>query len=70
MSETVTDKLEKMNVAKEEIQRQLEGYAKALETRQNQIASMKQAVARLEAEANSLIGSMNACKKLLETEDE
>jgi|TARA_Y100000389_G_scaffold197271_1_gene231536 predicted nuclease with TOPRIM domain len=70
MSETVTDKLEKMNVAKEEIQRQLEGYAGELETRQNQIASMRQAIVRLEAEANSLIGSMNACKKLLETEDE
>ena len=70
MSETVTDKLEKMNVAKEEIQRQLEGYTGELETRQNQIASMRQAIVRLEAEANSLIGSMNACKKLLETEDE
>ena len=70
MSETVTDKLEKRNVAREEIQRQLEGYAGELETRQNQIASMRQAVTRLEAEVNSLIGSMNACKRLLETEDE
>ena len=70
MSETVTDKLEKMNVAKEEIQRQLEVYAGELETRQNQIASIRQAIVRLEAEANYLIGSMNACKKLLETEDE
>jgi predicted nuclease with TOPRIM domain len=66
----VTEKLEKMNVAREEIQRQLDGYENELKTRQNQIANMRQAVSQLEAEANAFIGSIQACRRLLETEDE
>lgn len=66
----VTEKLEKMNVARDEIQRQLDGYENDLKTRQNQITSMRQAVSQLEAESNALIGSIQACKRLLETEDE
>lgn len=68
----VTAKLEKMNVSKNMIEDNIATYEKQLESRKQQITSMNSAIKQLEAEANSLVGSIGALKVLLQdtSEDE
>ena len=58
MTKTVTEKLEKMNVSKNRIEDDLKTFEEQLDKRREQIQSMKQAQVQLEAEANSLVGSI------------
>ena len=67
---SVTDKLEKMNVSKNKIEDAVEEYQKQLQQRREQINSMKQAQVQLEAEANSLVGSISALRKVMIDEEE
>lgn len=67
---SVTDKLEKMNVSKNKIEDAVEEYEKQLQQRREQINSMKQAQVQLEAEANSLVGSISALRKIMIDEEE
>lgn len=67
---SVTDKLEKMNVSKNKIEDAVEEYEKQLQQRREQINSMKQAQVQLEAEANSLVGSISALRKVMIDEEE
>jgi len=66
MTKTVTEKLEKMNVAKNRIEDEIQAYEQQLETRKTQIANMKNAQIQLEAEANSIVGSISALRRLLQ----
>ena len=70
MNKPVTEKLEKMNVAKNKIEDAIEEYEEQLQKRREQITNMKQAQIQLEAEANSLVGSISALRKVLIDEEE
>ena len=71
MSDTpVTDKLEKMNVSKNRIEDAIKDYEQQLEQRKVQISNMKNAQIQLEAEANSIVGSISALRKLMIDEEE
>ena len=70
MSKSVTEKLEKMNVSKNKIEDAIQQYEQQLETRKSQISNMKQAMVQLEAEANSIVGSISALRKVMEDEPE
>lgn len=66
MTKNVTEKLEKMNVAKNRIEDEIQAYEQQLETRKAQITNMKNAQVQLEAEANSIVGSISALRRLLQ----
>lgn len=66
----VTKKLEKMNVSKNRIEDAIKDYEQQLEQRKAQISNMKQAQIQLEAEANSIVGSISALRKLMIDEEE
>lgn len=66
----VTKKLEKMNVSKNRIEDAIKDYEQQLEQRKAQISNMKQAQIQLEAEANSIVGSISALRKLMVDEEE
>ena len=70
MNKPVTEKLEKMNIAKNQIEDAIEEYEVQLQKRKEQITNMKQAQVQLEAEANSLIGSISALRKVMIDEEE
>jgi len=70
MNKPVTEKLEKMNVAKNKIEDAIEEYEVQLQKRKEQITNMKQAQVQLEAEANSLVGSISALRKVMIDEEE
>jgi len=70
MNKPVTEKLEKMNIAKNKIEDAIEEYEVQLQKRKEQITNMKQAQVQLEAEANSLIGSISALRKVMIDEEE
>jgi len=70
MNKPVTEKLEKMNIAKNKIEDAIEEYEVQLQKRKEQITNMKQAQVQLEAEANSLVGSISALRKVLIDEEE
>ena len=70
MSKSVTEKLEKMNVSKNKIEDAIQQYEQQLETRKSQISNMKQAMVQLEAEANSIVGSISALRKVMQDEPE
>lgn len=70
MTKTVTEKLEKMNVSKNRIEDDLKTFEEQLDKRREQIQSMKQAQVQLEAEANSLVGSISALRRLLQDDEE
>lgn len=70
MTKTVTEKLEKMNVSKNRIEDDLKTFEEQLDKRRGQIQSMKQAQVQLEAEANSLVGSISALRRLLQDDEE
>lgn len=66
----VTEKLEKMNVSKNRIEDAIKDYEQQLEQRKVQISNMKNAQIQLEAEANSIVGSISALRKVMEDEPE
>lgn len=66
----VTEKLEKMNVSKNRIEDAIKDYEQQLEQRKVQISNMKNAQVQLEAEANSIVGSISALRKLMIDEEE
>lgn len=66
----VTEKLEKMNVSKNRIEDAIKDYEQQLEQRKVQISNMKNAQIQLEAEANSIVGSISALRKLMIDEEE
>lgn len=70
MNKPVTEKLEKMNIAKNKIEDAIEEYEVQLQKRREQITNMKQAQIQLEAEANSLVGSISALRKVMIDEEE
>lgn len=70
MNKPVTEKLEKMNIAKNKIEDAIEEYEVQLQKRKEQITNMKQAQVQLEAEANSLVGSISALRKVMIDEEE
>jgi uncharacterized protein YdcH (DUF465 family) len=70
MNKPVTDKLERLNVAKNKIEDAIEEYEVQLQKRREQITNMKQAQIQLEAEANSLVGSISALRKVMIDEEE
>lgn len=70
MNKPVTEKLEKMNVAKNKIEDAIEEYEEQLQKRREQITNMKQAQIQLEAEANSLVGSISALRKVMIDDEE
>ena len=70
MTKTVTEKLEKMNVSKNRIEDDLKTFEEQLDKRREQIQNMKQAQVQLEAEANSLVGSISALRRLLQDDEE
>ena len=70
MNKPVTEKLEKMNVAKNKIENAIEEYEEQLQKRREQITNMKQAQIQLEAEANSLVGSISALRKVMIDDEE
>lgn len=70
MNKPVTEKLEKMNIAKNKIEDAIEEYEEQLQKRREQITNMKQAQIQLEAEANSLVGSISALRKVMIDDEE
>lgn len=70
MTKPVTEKLEKMNVSKNKIEDAIQQYEKQLEQRKTQISNMKSAQVQLEAEANSIVGSISALRRIMQDEPE
>lgn len=70
MTKSVTEKLEKMHVSKNKIEDAIQQYEQQLEQRKSQITSMKQAQVQLEAEANSIVGSISALRRVMQDEPE
>tara|TARA_B100000085_G_C18200651_1_gene373550 strand:+ start:260 stop:487 length:228 start_codon:yes stop_codon:yes gene_type:complete len=66
----VTDKLEKMNVSKNHIEDEIAKYQVELEKRKQGITTAHNTKIQLEAEANSILGSISALRKLLIEEEE
>ena len=70
MTKPVTEKLEKMNVSKNKIEDAIQKYEQQLEQRKTQISNMKSAQVQLEAEANSIVGSISALRRVMQDEPE
>ena len=66
----VTSNLEKMNVSKTKIETKLQELEETFESQKEAIRQYQGAVAKLEREANSVVGAIAVLKEMLETEDD
>jgi chromosome segregation ATPase len=65
----VTNKLEKMNVPKTKMETKLQELEETFESQKEAIKQYQGAIAKLEREANSVVGAIAVLKEMLETDD-
>lgn len=67
---SVTEKLEKLNVSKNKIEDRKEELVKSLDALQKQIKDGQAQIRQLEADVNATVGAIAMCNEFLKDENE